>query len=113
MYQFASHGSLQLGEPLADWLTQKTVSTRLNISERTLERMRHEGTGPPFTKAGRKVLYRANHVEQWLANRSFVSTAEDRRQTLDGDVVIAREGARRVGACTEVARPLDADVVSV
>lgn len=79
MDQFANRGSLQpLGEPLADWLTQKAVSTKLNISERTLERMRHEGTGPPFTKAGRRVLYRANLVERWLADHSFASTAEAR-----------------------------------
>ena len=67
------------GEPLEHWLTQKMLSARLNISERTLERMRHDGTGPRFTKAGRKVLYRADHVENWLTDRSFASTAESRR----------------------------------
>lgn len=58
------------------WLTQKMLSAFLDISERTLERMRSDGSGPRFSKAGKRVLYRASDVNSWLAARSFASTAE-------------------------------------
>jgi hypothetical protein len=61
------------------WMNQQTLASITPISERTWERMRGEGTGPPFTKAGRKVLYRWGDVEDWLARRSFRSTAEAKR----------------------------------
>ncbi len=53
----------------------------LSISERTLERWRIEGTGPVYIKAGRRVLYRRDDIEQWLAAgaRSSTSDGEARR----------------------------------
>ena len=56
--------------------TQGQLAATLNISERSLERMRAEGSGPLFRKAGRRVLYKVEDVEAWLAGRSFSSTAE-------------------------------------
>ena len=55
------------------------LAARLKLSMRTLERMRHNGSGPRFTKIGNKVLYREADVEAWLAERSFGSTAEAKR----------------------------------
>ena len=59
-------------------LTQKRLSDLIDVSERTLERWRVEGTGPAFVKAGRKVLYRTVDVDDWLlANqRSGFSTID-------------------------------------
>jgi Helix-turn-helix domain len=57
------------------YLTQKQLADFLSISERSLERQRSEGAGPRFHKAGRRVLYRWDDVEEWLAGRSFASTA--------------------------------------
>ena len=65
-------------QPLHYWLTQQQLASRLDISVRSLERMRHDGTGPPYTKAGRKVLYHVNNVDGWLNSRSYQSTAEAR-----------------------------------
>jgi len=52
----------------------------LRLSARTLERMRVEGTGPRFLKAGpglrARVLYRQTDLEDWLASYSFASTSE-------------------------------------
>jgi hypothetical protein len=42
--------------------------------------MRADGTGPRFSKAGKKVLYRLADVEEWLAQRSFSTTAAAKRQ---------------------------------
>ena len=70
------------GKPLEQWVTQKTLSIQLDISGRTLERMRADGTGPRFSKAGKRVLYRQSDVEAWLVERSFASTAEAKRTAL-------------------------------
>jgi len=52
----------------------------LRLSPRTLERMRVDGTGPRFLKAGpglrARVLYRQSDLEAWLESFSFASTSE-------------------------------------
>ena len=56
--------------------TQKYLSDLIEVSERTLERWRVEGTGPAYVKAGRKVLYRPADIEAWLASSLRTSTSE-------------------------------------
>lgn len=58
------------------YLTQAETADSLRLSERTLERMRVEGTGPTFVKAGRRVLYRQSDIHDWAAQRTFRSTSE-------------------------------------
>lgn len=52
----------------------------LQLSPRTLERMRVEGGGPPFLKAGpgkrSRVLYRYQDLIDWLSRRSFDNTSQ-------------------------------------
>lgn len=60
---------------LEELLTQKRLAKKLNQSERTLERWRVEGTGPAFVKAGRKVLYLPQDVEDWLLDTRRHSTS--------------------------------------
>jgi len=54
----------------------------LRISKRTLERMRVDGTGPRYLKAGpgkrSRVLYRQSEVLSWLESQSYGSTSEYR-----------------------------------
>jgi excisionase family DNA binding protein len=57
-------------------LTQPEAADYLRLSERTLERLRVNGGGPRFIKAGRRVLYRAEDIEAWVQSRTFGSTAE-------------------------------------
>ncbi len=66
-------------DPSCQWLTQEKLAARLDLSQRTLERMRNAGSGPRFAKTGKKILYRLQDVEDWLEERSFSSTAEARR----------------------------------
>lgn len=66
-------------QPLASWLSQRQLAERLSVSQRTLERMRSDGTGPRFAKAGAKILYNIADVETWLVERSFENTAESKR----------------------------------
>ncbi len=47
----------------------------IGMSKRTLEKWRSEGTGPPFLKLGRRVLYSVADLEEWLRSRRRYSTS--------------------------------------
>ena len=57
-------------------LTQREAAVALRLSERTLERSWVSGFGPPFCKLGRRVLYRADDLDQWIASRVVRSTSQ-------------------------------------
>jgi predicted DNA-binding transcriptional regulator AlpA len=57
-------------------LNQQEAAARLRLSERTLERSRVTGDGPPFVKAGRRVLYRPADLDEWIAARVRTSTSD-------------------------------------
>lgn len=57
-------------------LTQREAATALRLSERTLERLRLTGGGPPYVKANRRVLYREPDLEAWIASRLTTSTSQ-------------------------------------
>jgi predicted DNA-binding transcriptional regulator AlpA len=61
-------------------LTQHQVSKQLGLSERTLERLRVSGDGPPFAKLGKRVFYRQSDLDDWIASRLCQSTSERRAQ---------------------------------
>ncbi len=65
-------------------LTQGRLSEHIDVSERTLERWRVDGSGPAFVKAGRKVLYRTVDVDDWLAASRRKSTSEQVGGLSDG-----------------------------
>jgi hypothetical protein len=58
------------------WFTRGQLARQLKVSCRSLERMRLDGTGPRFAKAGRRVLCRVDFVDNWLETRSFLSKAQ-------------------------------------
>jgi len=58
-------------------LTQVEAARLLQLSERTLERLRVSGAGPQFVKAGRSVRYREIDLEAWIADRVVSSTSEE------------------------------------
>ena len=62
---------------LGDYLSERELAALLERSERTLARWRRARTGPSFTQIGRKILYRAEAVREWLASRE-VSHARER-----------------------------------
>ena len=56
------------------FLTQKQTAHLLNVSERTLERWRAEGQGPPFVALGpRRRGYRLSDIEAWTSSQIFGS----------------------------------------
>ena len=56
-------------------LTQSEAARVLRLSERTLERLRLQGGGPLYVKAGRAVRYREADLEAWIAARVVSSTS--------------------------------------
>ena len=60
---------------LADFLTQDEAAVELKICERTLDRWRRLGEGPPITKLGRRVLYRRSSLQAWLCGREHRGSA--------------------------------------
>jgi hypothetical protein len=60
-------------------LTPQALADLTGRSVRTLERDRLAGSGVPFVKIGRRILYRRDDVLAFLARRTFTSTAEARR----------------------------------
>ena len=48
----------------------------LNLSPRTLEKMRVVGGGPPFRKFGRRVFYTLPDLEEWAGRRQCDSTSD-------------------------------------
>lgn len=57
-------------------LTTNRLADEISVSPRTLERWRIEGFGPKFCHAGRRVLYIAHDVEQWLLTSRKNSTSQ-------------------------------------
>ena len=58
------------------FLDQRQTASLLNLSERTLERFRLEGTGPAYCKFGRRVMYARADVLSWADARRRTSTSE-------------------------------------
>ncbi len=62
------------------FLTTDELAKWLKISRRTLERMRVDGTGPRFIKAGSgkgsRVLYRKSDIIEWTGRNAYNSTSE-------------------------------------
>jgi hypothetical protein len=68
------------GNQLEQWVTPQQLAAILRISKRTLGRMRADGTGPPFSKLGRNILYHLSDVEESLKKQRFSSTAAAKRE---------------------------------
>ena len=57
------------------FLIQAEAADLLRVSERTLERWRVVGSGPPFRRFGRRVVYALTDLQAWASTRVFVSTS--------------------------------------
>lgn len=57
-------------------LTPRETAKHLRTTERTLERRRLTGDGPPYVKIGALIRYPLSELEKWLAGRLQRSTSE-------------------------------------
>jgi hypothetical protein len=76
---------------LEDFLTSNEAAAELNICERTLDRWRRLGEGPPITKLGRRVLYRRSSLQAWLCTCEQCTQHDEERDKF-------RARPRRTGA---------------
>ena len=51
------------------FLTTQDLADLLNVSTKTVQRWRSDGTGPPFYYLGAIVRYRESEVIEWLKNK--------------------------------------------
>lgn len=63
---------------MAEFLTMEQLSARYQgeISVKQLANMRYDGSGPPFFKFGRTILYSPADVDAWEAQRRFTKAKE-------------------------------------
>jgi predicted DNA-binding transcriptional regulator AlpA len=58
-------------------LTPPKAAEFLGVSNSSLERWRSNGSGPIFTKIGRRCAYRLSDLEAWLSQQRRSHTAAD------------------------------------
>jgi hypothetical protein len=54
---------------LEGWLTRERVASEIGVTVDTLARWETRRIGPPCIRIGRKVLYRAEAIREWLVAR--------------------------------------------
>lgn len=64
---------------MARWVRTKKLSEHSDIPERTLEKWRVTGGGPPFSKLRGVVVYDVDAFDRWASNRTRTSTSEEPR----------------------------------
>lgn len=53
------------------------AAQRVGLSGVTFERYRIQGCGPRYAKLGKRVVYRDDDVDEWVASRLIRSTSEE------------------------------------
>jgi predicted DNA-binding transcriptional regulator AlpA len=61
-----------------DYIAAGALAEQLGVSLRSLERWRETGTGPRFTRLGRRVVYLRCEVDKWVTANTRSSTSESR-----------------------------------
>lgn len=63
---------------MREFVTPRQLEELTGQSEKTWQRRRLDGSGPPFCRVGpRKILYLRSDVDEWLANRKFQTRAAE------------------------------------
>lgn len=65
---------MSIDNPLV--LDARATAKRLGLSTSTLAKMRLSGDGPAYVKLGRRVVYRPEDLDAWIAANRFRSTSE-------------------------------------
>lgn len=63
-------------EPQSHWLRTSAAASYVKLSPSTLEKLRLSGDGPPFSKAGKRiVLYLVSDLDDWLKSKCHVENS--------------------------------------
>lgn len=60
----------------ATYLNCEQAGAHLNLSPRTLEKLRTIGGGPRFRKLGRRIVYKLADLDAWSDSRACESTSD-------------------------------------
>lgn len=60
----------------ATYLNCEQAGAHLNLSPRTLEKLRTLGGGPRFRKLGRRIVYKLADLDAWADSRTCESTSD-------------------------------------
>lgn len=60
----------------ATYLNCEQAGAHLNLSPRTLEKLRTIGGGPRFRKLGRRIVYKVGDLDTWADSRACESTSD-------------------------------------
>lgn len=63
-------------DPMPQFLSNVQAASYLNLSPRTLEKLRVVGRGPLYRKLGRRVTYAISDLNDWADARACASTTE-------------------------------------
>ena len=63
--------AINTGGILNDFLTEPELAAELRVCRMTVRRWRVLGEAPPVTRIGRRILYRRDAVQSWLASRQI------------------------------------------
>ena len=72
-------------------LTPQQLAARWQVSEKTLERWRCQGSGPIYLKLGGRVLYPVEHIEAHEATRIRKATSKSAQAGTDLTAVEERK----------------------
>ena len=61
---------------ISTMLNSALAAEYLQLSVSTLAKMRLKGTGPAYAKLGRRVVYRLQDLDVWVAEHCHNSTSE-------------------------------------
>ena len=61
---------------MRELLSSNEAAKYLRLASQTLNRMRCDGTSPPFIKIGRRVLYDLADLDRYLDSRRRLSTSD-------------------------------------
>jgi len=64
------------------YLNCEQAGAHLNLSPRTLEKLRTLGGGPRFSKLGRRIVYKVADLDAWAESRACESTSDPAYSTL-------------------------------
>ena len=56
-------------------LTERQAADKLGLSDRTLQRWRETGYGPPFRKPGKSVRYVEFEIDDWINRKRYGSSS--------------------------------------
>ena len=64
---------------LSGWISRSALALELGVCEETLRRWADARRGPPYIRAGRKILYRRSAVLDWLEEQETIGQLRGRR----------------------------------